>query len=254
MNWNACRTALRNATFFALLTGSPVLGQVNVEDQRLSPDSSGFSGTINFSVEIERGNSDLTEIGMSPRFAYRYQKNLWFMLNAYTFVEADGRGVVNEGFSHLRYNFDLSRRVILEVLAQSQFNREQQLERRYLLGSGVRLRFVNTRRAALALGLTAMYEYERLETGQTVSNARNSNYVAARLKINTMVALSNTVYVQPLFDDPADIRVLDDLHLSIAIARWLAMTISVEYQYDSRPPDGVKEYDFSLKNGLTVRF
>jgi hypothetical protein len=176
------------------------------------------------------------------------------MLNSYTFVEAEGSGVVNEGFTHLRYNHDVSRSFALEALAQSQYNREQQLERRYLLGSGIRVRLTVQKPMALAVGLTAMYEYEKLETGESVSNVRNSNYIAARVQLNKTMTLSNTVYVQPSFDDPDDLRVLDDLHVSFSIAKWLVMTTGVEYQYDSRPPGGVKEYDFSLKNGLAVRF
>jgi hypothetical protein len=227
---------------------------VNVEDQRLSQDSSGFGGSVNLSIEIERGNSNLTKIGLEPRFAFRTGNNLWFMLNSYTLVEAEGRGVVNEGFTHLRYNYDLSRSVALEALAQSQYNREQQLERRYLLGGGIRVRLIVGRRTALAVGLIAMYEYEKLETGESVSNVRNSNYIAARVQLNKTMTLSNTIYIQPLFDDLHDVRVLDDLHITFSIAKWLAMTMGVEYQYDSRPPAGVKEYDFSLKNGLAVRF
>lgn len=248
------RTAFIMSSILFVLAAGPCFGQVNVEDQRLARDSSGFGGSINLSIEIERGNSDLTEIGLAPVFAYRSGPNLWFALNSYSFVEAEGGAVVNEGFSHLRYNYDLSRRVVPEMFVQLQYDREQQLERRNLLGGGIRVELVEIKGKALAVGLTAMYEYENLEGGESVHNARNSNYLATRLRINNTMTVSNTVYVQPVFDDWGDIRVLDDMQLSFAIARWLAMTLAVEYRYDSRPPEGVKEYDFSLKNGLKVLF
>lgn len=254
MNCRDSVSALRNGLLLVLLATIPCLGQVNVEDQRLSRDSVGLGGSVGLSVEIERGNSDLTEISLDPGLVYRVRKSLWFLLNSYTFVEADGSGVVNEGFTHLRYNYDLSRAVVIEALAQSQYNREQQLERRYLLGGGLRLRLLNKRSASLALGLTAMHEDEKLRTGQSVRNARNSDYIAVRFRVNSTMVLANTVYVQPLFEEPADVRILDNLRASFKIAGWLVMTAELEYQYDARPPDGVKVYDFSLKNGLTARF
>jgi len=242
------------AILLCFLPVPDAFGQVNVEDQRLSRDSSGFGGSVNLTVEVERGNSDLTEIGLEPRLAYRAGPSIWFMLNSYTFVETGDQGVVNEGFTHLRYNYALSQTVAAEALAQFQYNREQQLKRRYLLGSGVRLRLVDRKATTLALGFIAMYEYEKLETGEIVENARNSDYIAVRIKVTNTMSLSNTVYLQPLFGNPRDIRVLDNLQASFALKKWLAVTVGIKYLYDSRPPDGVKEYDFSLKNGLMVRF
>ncbi len=201
-----------------LLGFSISLAQVNVEDKRLSRDDSGLSGSINLSLELQRGNSELTKIGVKPRFVYRAGPSQWFMLNSYSFVDTKQGSIVNEGFSHLRYNYSVSKRVIIEALTQVQYNREQDLRQRLLLGAGLRFLLVDRENASLALGITGMYEYEELVTDEILRTPRNSDYVAVRWKANQIVTLSNTIYLQPAFDDLGDVRVLDDLDASIALS------------------------------------
>ncbi len=246
---------LKNTLICLLLLAANVVAQVNVEDQRLERKKTGFSGSVSLSVELERGNSELTEIGFQPQFVYRYFSSQWFMLNSYSFVETRESSVINEGFSHLRYNYDLTPIVVLEALTQVQYNREQDLRDRILLGAGLRFELIKRAPFNLAIGVTGMYEYEELEASRDIIRTpRNSDYVAVRWRANERVSISNTVYVQPAFDDISDIRVLDNFALTAGLSNWLALTLAVEYRYDSEPPDGIREYDLSLKNGLTVKF
>jgi hypothetical protein len=176
------------------------------------------------------------------------------MLNSYSFVETDAVSVVNEGFSHLRYNFGVSDRILIEALIQIQYNHEQRLRTRLLLGSGLRFELLRARDGLLAIGFTGLYEYEELESGKVIKILRNSDYIACRVKRNDHISVSNTLYVQPAFNDSKDVHILNELTLSVELAEWLAMTLEVHYLFDSEPPEGVKQYDLSLKNGLIVSF
>lgn len=247
---------MREAIILVLiLVSAACYGQVNIEDKRMERESSGFSGSVNLSITLERGNSELTEVVGKPQLIFRAGRSQWLLLNSYSFVETDESSVVNEGFSHLRYNFNISSVVIIEALAQYGFDREQDLDSRLLIGSGLRFVVLEGGNAELALGVTGMYEREELvSTGELIETPRNSDYIAVRFAANDIVTLSNTVYVQPAFDDIGDIRVLDNLELSAALSTWLEITLSLEYRYDSEPPDDIKEYDLSLENGLAVRF
>lgn len=230
------------------------LGQVNIEDRRMDREKSGFGGTIRVSLDLERGNSDLTEIALKPNFAWRSGRNHWFMLNSLSFVKTDRNGVVDEGFSHLRYNYDLTDRVLLEALAQVQYDREQDLRRRILSGGGLRFELLRRESNLLAVGLTAMYEYEELESGEIIRTPRNSDYIAFHVRGKEYLTLSSTLYVQPAFDDIGDVRVLDNLALTVALARWVSLTHEFGYRYDSRPPEGIRDYDLSMMSGLAVSF
>ncbi|MBD3331873.1 DUF481 domain-containing protein [candidate division GN15 bacterium] len=204
-------------------------------------------------MDLERGNSELTEITTKPQMVVRTGASQWFLLNSYSLTEANEKTVVNEGFSHLRYNYNLTGTTLLEALTQFQYNREQDLQLRTLLGAGLRFEIVRGKRVSVALGITGMSEYEELDGGKIIRTARNSDYVSTRVKLRKHLHLMNTIYVQPAFDDLGDIRVLDELELSVAVSKWLAITLEVEYRYDSEPPAGVKEYDLSIKNGLTAK-
>ncbi len=247
---------MKRAIIAVMILASAVsYGQINIEDKRMERGSSAFSGSVNLSVQLERGNSELTEIVGKPGLIFRAGRSQWFLLNSYSFVETDESSVVNEGFSHLRYNYNISNVAIFETLVQYGFDREQDLDSRLLIGSGMRFVVAAGETAELALGVTGMYEREKLvSTGELIETPRNSDYIALRLAANDNITLSNTVYVQPAFDDIGDIRVLDNLEISAALSTWLEITLSLEYRYDSDPPDDIKEYDLSLENGLTVRF
>ncbi len=242
------------AAVLIVLLATACYGQINIEDKRLARGESGFSGSINLSVELERGNSSLTEIALKPRFNFRADRSQWFMLNSYSLVETDETSVVNEGFSHLRYNFTVTGKILFEALTQVQYNREQDLRLRLLLGGGLRYELIEGNPTSLAFGATGMFEYEELDNGEILRTPRNSNYIALRITSAKKFSLQNTVYVQAAFNNIKDVRVLDNLGLSVAIAQWLALTLEIEYRYDSRPPEGVREYDLSLKNGITVSF
>lgn len=237
-----------------LVASTSATAQVNVEDKRMNRAETGLSGSINLSIELERGNSELTQIDLKPRAVYRSGPSVWFMLNSYSFVETDQGSLINEGFSHLRYNYDLTNVVVLELLTQVQYNREQDLRRRFLLGAGLRFELVKGKKTSLAIGVTGMYEREKLENNAIIETPRNSDYIAVRFKVTDQVTVQNTVYVQPAMDDISDIRVLDNLELGFALSKWLAFTTTLEYRYDSQPPEGIREYDLSILNGLTVRF
>ena len=237
-----------------LLIAPSVSSQVNVEDRRMSRQQSGLSGSVNLSIELERGNSELTEIGLRPRLVYRSGPSQWFMLNSYSFVETDEASVINEGFSHVRYNYDLTERLVLEALTQFQYNRSQDLRQRFLLGAGVRYELVNRTHTGVIAGATAMFEYEELESREIIRTPRNSDYLTIRLRASGTMTMRNTLYLQPAFDDPGDLRILDDFEMTVAISKWLGLTLALQYRYDSEPPAGIKEYDLSLKNGLTITF
>lgn len=254
MSFFKCLRVCAGVALLLVALVGPSYGQVNIENKRMTRDESGIGGSVGLSIELERGNSELTEIITKPQVVVRSGASQWFLLNEYSFTEAGRTTVINEGFSHLRYNYNVTDRVAAEALTQFQYNREQDLQIRSLLGAGLRFELIERERSSLAVGVTGMYEYEELVTGSIIRTARNSDYVAIRVKLRQHLTLSNTIYLQPAFDDVGDIRVLDDLELSVAISKWLAITLEVKYRYDSEPPAGVKEYDLSLKNGLTVSF
>jgi len=249
---------IRNVIVIALgiVLGAALTGraQVNIEEQRLGLKEAGLAGTAGVTLRLERGNSDLTEIGLAPRAVFRTGRHLVFTLNKLSFVDAAEGSIVNEGFSHLRYNYTVTPRIIAEAFGQIQYNHSQDLARRVLLGGGLRFPIITRPDLGLAVGVSGMYEYEKLRSGLIAETPRNSNYASFRLAHGDLLRIANTLYVQPAFDDIGDVRILDQLEFDVRLSKWLALTTSAGYRYDSRPPAGIKQYDLSLEHGLKVMF
>lgn len=248
------KTALPHVIGILLFLISAVNAQVNTEKLRRERERSGISGDIEFTYRIARGNSHLTEIGFSPNFLWRSGAHQAFTLNSLERVSSDDNAIINKGFSHLRYNYDFTDVWIYEAFLQLQYNREQGLNRRLLVGTGIRIEAIRRERFLLAVGVAAMLEKERLESGARTSIVRNSNYLNVKYGREKRWNFINTVYVQPKIDNWSDIRVLDEASLSVWLIDNLAATNTLTYHYDAKPPPGIKEYDLEFKAGLKFTF
>lgn len=240
--------------FLTMFCIVPALGQVNTEKLRRGLDEDGFAGGIEATYSITKGNSDLVEFGLAPGFVWRAGKHQTFMINELETASSDGGDLINKGFTHLRYNHELHSHWVYELFLQAQFDKSQDLTARYLAGSGMRLRLVRRELTQLAVGTTAMFEYEEIDSGEIIRIVRSSNYISFRAENPDRTTLSSTVYIQPKLSDANDIRILAEAALEINISKNLAFTNTLTYRYDSEPPEGIKEYDLKIKGGLKIIF
>jgi hypothetical protein len=65
------------------------------------------------------------------------------------------------------------------------------------------------------------------------------------------LVLRSTTFVQPRFDDPSDVRILEGVQLEGRIERF-ALGLDAEVQWDSRPPLGVYQLDLVVASYLRV--
>jgi putative salt-induced outer membrane protein YdiY len=237
-----------------LLLSIPTWGQVNTEKMRLGLSESGFAGDVNVTYSVTLGNSELTKIGLGPNFIWRLGRSQLFMLSDLNRVYSKDGTIINKAFSHLRYNCDLTDRYIYEFFLQAQYNRTQNLQHRYLIGSGIRIVPFREKSFMTAIGITGMYEDEELSSGETSKIARGSSYIFVKVNRADLLSFINTVYIQPALDNWEDFRILDEAELSVWIIKDLALTTALSYNYDSEPPEGIKHYDLELKNGLKFSF
>jgi hypothetical protein len=201
----------------------PVSAQVNTEALRLGRGESGFSGNIKVAFSIDLGNSSLTELELNPDLVWRGGKHQVFSINEITNVKTDSGSILNKGFAHLRYNFDLTQRLIPEMFVQIQYDRSQKLSERYLAGGGLRIVAIKTKNFLLAFGVIGMFERENLLSGETSRLARVSDYVSLKAIKKDLLSISSTVYVQPAVSHPADTRILLNLELAVSFIKHLSL-------------------------------
>ena len=256
------RRVLFVLTLIALLwLHVPVSAQVNIEELRQNTDEVGVSGVLAMELDVHSGNTDIKEFGVEGRLDYTRPSVTTFLLAGTEFGWEQGQRFANEGLVHLRQDYRIRSRLLLEVFGQYNYDKTYLLDFRILGGLGLRFRLFESGIIHLWQGTAYMLEYERLgglppsprHPARTTVN-RWSNYLTARFSVNNRLSSAWTVYVQPQFNAMGDVRVLSDANLEIDLGGPLVLVLSFSMRYDSRTPVGIKSVDTTLENSLAVTF
>lgn len=229
---------------------------VNIEAKRLTrTDSSEWHGQINMGINlVENGNSI---INLNGGINLEYIKNKhWFLsLSNFNFVQIAREDFINDGFQHFRYNYQINKRLTYEAFTQAQYNEKLNLRLRWLLGTGLRLSLLEKKKQKIFLGLSYMYEYNReSDPKMEFRDHRMSTYLSFDLKPFKNARLSNTTYYQPVWSNPADLRLSSQTALIIKLTEKLLFTTTFNITYDSRVPESVTNTFYSLRNGIRFNF
>ena len=83
---------------------------------------------------------------------------------------------------------------------------------------------------------------------------RWSNYLSLEWRASDIATVSHTTFAQPRLDDFADLRVLSELELALAVTERVRVRLNFTLTHDSRPPTDVNTTDTRTKTALTVKF
>jgi len=245
----------------SLIVGAaPLAAQVNIEALRRDTLPPGLSGALRATFAVKSGNVDLVQLALAGRSDLVAGRMALFVVGNTSIGFLDSTRFLSAGLVHVRQSYAVRPWLLPEWFAQVNYDEPRLLNIRGLVGGGVRVQVANSGPARLWIGTGIMYEHERLDLPSgavhpaRVSVVRSSSYGALRLRAAPNLALTMTTYLQPQLSQPEDLRVIHNLALSVAVTRAIAVTISLDLRYDSRPPDGIDTTDLDLESGLMVRF
>lgn len=228
---------------------------MNVEQQRIVTDTTGWAGRLGLSVAASKFTKTLFAFNASSHLQYQDEKNLYLCIINYDILNANGERFDNRGFSHFRYNYKINNLIRWEVFTQLQFNTLTKINRRWLNGIGPRFKLSNYEKAKFYFGLAYMFEYEELLDPVIYYNDhRLSSYFTFTLIPEKTIKFSNTTYVQPLLKDFNDFRISNDSNLIFDINKHLKFTTIFSFLFDSNPPTEVPSTNYVIKNGLLYKF
>ena len=125
-------------------------------------------------------------------------------------------------------------------------------------GKGTPLQIANTDAVgeALIATMSGSLQATLYTTPQGQGRAKGFSHGGEELVyvIKGRLRFSNIAYLQPRFDVPSDLRILDQATFLVALTRSLFLSTTFEFRYDSDPPDELQLYDYSFQNGLIWRF
>lgn len=248
---------LKCLLFFAFysLSSSIYAQLVNIESQRMQTDSIRFVLKNDFSFSYNNNDgSYLYQIsnGLSSQLKSKDLKKIYFLIGNYDLIRSSDQDFRNSWMLHFRFNYKLNDLFRLESFIQSQHNELLYINRRNLVGAGVRFKIISKENVSLYIANASMYEEEKSKTlDKRFYHLRNSSYLSFTATISkSNVKILNTIYFQPLYKSFSNHRILEQLKIEVPINKHLNLNSMFNYYYDSKTPDNNKQYTANISVGI----
>ncbi len=255
-------TLLWGLIFFAVLTigSQPAKAQIVNVQKLLLEDANGLFVSLGARLEWKSGNTDYLSVGGNSLVRWNIDEHTLLLSTRAKYSRTGDDAFVRSVFEHFRYMYQILDLLGSELFVQHEYNEATRLKVRALAGAGPRLTLRGEHFSFFA-GSSYMLEYllytEESGTGDSGDEHlyhRWSNYITLAVKLNSLLELLHTTYVQPRFDEFSDVRALLESSFVIYINEHLHISINHTYTYNSRPAEGVKTYDSSLTVGIGLQW
>jgi len=246
-------------------------GQIlNIEKARLDSLEKGKAFRINFETKFNFYNRSasseeqarFTTLTNDLNAVFAPARHAFIALGNLAYTENNSNAILNNGYFHLRTNFNYKKQWSQEAFGQVQYDNFRGLTDRYILGGALRWRAFQSTKFTLGLGSGPMYENEiwRRPTEEGVENVtfiKLSTYLIARWDISTNVFFNTTFYHQIGYDDSIDAarnRLSTNTNFNFKISKFLAFTTNITMAYEDKPIISITKFIYGVENGLTLTF
>jgi hypothetical protein len=246
-------------TLATLVSIRPAAAQIANVQSLITKDKPGWSLQLDGSFDFQSWNSQQMVFGASAIGRYVHENHLVLLLARGDIVKAQATPARVRHIEHARYRYAFSDSPFdLEAFVQHSTDVFRRLDNRVLAGGGPRVRVFSGEPMSLAIGVTPMFEFERIGNGDAVdagltrSRGRLSSYVVVRTVIGDHLVLRHSIYLQPRLDDWADVRVLNEFDATVRITKTFALKWSLVGMEDTRAPKGVVPLDTTAASSVVL--
>jgi hypothetical protein len=232
---------------------------INVEDRRMKhADTIAVHGSGDIGFNLFKNDKSLITTRTALQMEYQHFRHILMLFAGHSLIHTEGvANVQNEAFTHLRYNYRLPRLWTYELYSQVQYNERTFVKRRFLFGSGARLRLHQGKSNRFYLGASLMFEQVLFrETNFQNNDGRLSSYFAYYLKLGDNLSLSQTTYFQPLLTRWHNNRLSTEGVLLFNVSKHLRLQCRANLSYDNDPrlPEKIPNLVYAWTNGLRYEF
>jgi hypothetical protein len=232
---------------------------INVEDRRVKlGDSIAFKGFVDMGFNLYQTDKRLLSGRANIQMEYAYQRHFVLSMTGYNFVQADKTKYLNDGFQHLRYNYELDpEEWVWEAFVQAQYNERTRILFRGLMGTGIRWKLKKYLKQKFYIGVLYMLERNELNKTEVLeNNHRLSTYLSFNFKLNSFSKFSSTTYFQPLLNQLYNYRLSSESALVFGLSKKWSFkgTFTMNYDNDPRLPANFPDLTYSWINGLRYDF
>lgn len=254
-----------------LLTGITCFGQIlNIEKARLDsldkshPYRISFESKFNFYNRSGAADDQAKFVSFSNDLnaVLAPSKTSYVVLGNLAYTENNGSTILNNGYLHLRTNFNYQKTWSEEIYGQIQYDNFRGLTQRYLLGGGIRWKVIRAKKFDLILGTGPMYEREdwkipNSEDIEDVGYLKSSNYWIVRWNISENVNFNTIFYYQVGYDQSiaaARNRISSTTNFNFKISKHLSLVTSIAMAYEDKPIIPITRFIYGVENGLILEF
>jgi len=209
----------------------------------------GWYATLGLALDASGGNVEYAEADISGAWGYKGDRHFVRLYPSLRLRREDGDTREEERSAHLRHSYRFTERLRSYSFLQYQTDAALDLERRVLVGGGMRTRVVELDDGGIDVGLGVMWESERTPVEGEVTDVRGANLVVANGSAGA-VDLNFAGFFQPVLSDWADHRVAASGTAAVPLGAGWSLTVSARWRRDSRPPVEIGRDDYGMTVGL----
>ncbi len=230
---------------------------VNIEAKRMQTDSTRFVLKADLHANYSDNNGEYVlriASNVSTQLKSKNLKNIYFLVLNHNLVRTKDEDFQNAWFAHIRYNHKITDVFRLEAFVQDQSNTQLTISKRKLVGAGVRIKLLDTKKTISYFGNTYMYEIENLNnSGQRFFNHRNSSYLSLNRsfeKVNLL--LTGTIYFQPLYRAIKNQRILSQFKAELPLTKVIGISALYNYAFTKFSSNLEDDRSSNINLGITL--
>jgi len=239
---------------FLSFISQPTLAFLNIESLRQTKHyTEKLKGSTQVGISDSNGNVNKTILNFSSLNMMNLGKSNYILLGSYNYGRSTQIEDVNDGHLHFRYTRLLREGLFGEVYQQTEFDKFQDLNARYLLGTGLRQKLFQKSKHSLFLGAGAFYEKEELQDSPNQDNPRGNLYLSYVFSKSNDYNASVVTYYQPNTENFSDHRFRFNLGLETFFGENFVQQWEYSLSRDNNPPIGIQRTDSKVtaQIGLT---
>ncbi|MGB0525127.1 MAG: DUF481 domain-containing protein [Flammeovirgaceae bacterium] len=231
---------------------------LNIEKARMDNDTlEAFIGNATFNFTLKQRNTQLVSMRSILNLTHATKKHNYIFIGNLHLIKVEGRDVISDGSSHVRWNIMKRRKLSYEVFAQAQYDQARGMNHRFLFGGDVRFRLRHSDKITLAASTGAMYEKEDWffqDVAATTELIKSTSYIAIQNRFSNRLEINCISYYQARFDDFFKPRVTADVNINIRITKLFSFNSTFQGIYDAAPVVPVRHLFYTFANGITLKF
>jgi hypothetical protein len=249
---NPCwKTMMFVAVLAITLHGRPGWAQIRSYESLDRSAGDGGYATAVVAFDGAVGNADYLDTDLSGAVGYRGNTHWLRVYPAYRVKRSNGTRVVDTRSMHFRHSLFLTERSRTFSFVQIQAEKAIDLDRRFLVGGGIRYQLFSLGNGGVDLGVGVMFEEERRTDADSRKDVRGANFVTIYGDAGR-VRLSGTTFFQPVMSDWEEHRVLATASAVIPLVSGLSLDVSGSWRREVPSPAAVETNDASLRVGFRI--